>query len=312
MRAVWLLMREEHIRWLKNRFGALVAFDEPMSRHTTFKIGGPATIVTVKTDQQLQDLVRWARENDQPVKVLGAGSNLLVRDEGIEGVVLKLANGFEAIESVTRDAFSMVEKVTAGAGNTVRALGGYALKRGLAGLNFTLGIPGTVGGALRMNAGAWGSCMADATQAVTLLDAKGNVVSRKRQDLRFRYRGLDLAEGELILRGEFALKRADRDVLRKEAAQMQKTRKAHQPLREPSAGCIFRNPEGMSAGELIEKAGLKGFRLGDAEISKKHANFIVNKGCAKASEVILLIEQIQKTVFQRFGIQLEPEVIIVG
>lgn len=305
-------MIEAHKRWLKNRFGALVAFDEPMSRHTTFKIGGPANIVRVKTDQQLRDLMSWARENDQPVKILGAGSNVLVRDEGIRGLVVKLANGFETIETLTQDASSMVQKVTAGAGNPVQALGRYALKRGLAGLNFTLGIPGTVGGALRMNAGAWGSCMADTTQTVTLLNTNGDIVSKKRQDLHFRYRGLDLEEGELILRGEFALKRVDRDTLRKEAAQMQKKRMASQPLREPSAGSIFRNPEDMSAGELIEKAGLKGLRLGDAQISQKHANFIVNKGCAKAVDVISLMEQIQQTVFQRFGIQLEPEVIIVG
>jgi UDP-N-acetylmuramate dehydrogenase len=306
-------MREEHKKWLKDNFGPLVAFDEPMFKYTTFKIGGPATIVTIKTDQQLQHLVKWARENGQPFMILGAGSNLLVRDGGVRGFLIKLANGFASIDDEKEASQNEPVKVTAGAGNLVRELGRYALKRGLAGLNFTLGIPGTVGGALCMNAGAWGSCMADTTCAVTILDSNGNIVHRSKKELSFSYRRLKLEEGDVVLRGEFSLQRGDRDTLRKEAAQMQKKRMVRQPLAESSAGSVFRNPSGgMSAGELIEKAGLKGLRCGDAEISKKHANFIVNKGHAKASEVISLIERVQKRVLHQFGVELETEVIIVG
>jgi UDP-N-acetylmuramate dehydrogenase len=306
-------MNEAQQQWLKDNLGDLVAFDEPMSKHTTFKIGGPANLVTVKTDAQLQKLARWAHENHQPLMILGAGSNVLVRDEGIEGLVLKLANGFESIDSDTAEGSSEFVKVKAGAGNLVRELGRYALNQGLEGLNFTLGIPGTVGGALRMNAGAWGSCMADTVWSVSVLDTCGDIVEKKKKDLPFRYRSLDLEEGAIILRGVFALKQGDRDALRKEAAQLQKKRVANQPLSDPSAGSIFRNPsKGLSAGELIEKAGMKGLRSGDAEISKKHANFIVNKGNAKASDVMVLIKQVQQNVFKQFGITLEPEVIIIG
>ena len=306
-------MRKEHRKWLRDNFGSLVAFDEPMFKYTTFKIGGPATIVTVKTDRQLQNLIQWARENDQPFMILGAGSNLLVLDKGVRGFLIRLANGFSSIEEETDVLPNASVRVTAGAGNLVRTLGRYALKRGLSGLNFTLGIPGSVGGALCMNAGAWGSCMADTTRTVTILDSKGNIVQKDKKALSFRYRKLDLERGSVILRAEFDLQRGNIDALRKDAAQMQKKRMASQPLSEFSAGSVFRNPSsGMPAGKLIEKAGLKGLRCGDAEISKKHANFIVNKGHAKASEVITLIERVQKRVNEQFGVELETEVIILG
>jgi UDP-N-acetylmuramate dehydrogenase len=306
-------MKEAYKKWLKDHFGPLVVFDEPMSRHTTFRIGGPANIVTVKTDGQLKDLVRWADENGQAFMILGAGSNLLVRDEGVSGLVLKLANGFESIEQGAEGRGDERVWVTAGAGALVRQLGKYAIDYGLAGLSFTLGIPGTIGGALRMNAGAWGSCMADTTAAISVLRKNGDIDTVDKNELRFSYRRLDLEAGSIILRGEFELKRADREALRRKAAQMQKKRMLRQPLSLPSAGSIFRNPTGeMSAGELIDQAGLKGLRAGEAEISTKHANFIVNKGHAKASDVLALMGQVQETVSKRFGVELEPEVIIVG
>jgi UDP-N-acetylmuramate dehydrogenase len=306
-------VKERYKKWLTDHFGSQVAFDEPMSLHTTFGIGGPANVVTMKTDQQLRDLVRWARENSQKFMILGAGSNLLVRDRGLSCLVLKLANGFESIEAGPDDTGNGCVTVTAGAGVLVRQLGKYALDRGLAGLNFALGIPGTVGGALRMNAGAWGASMADNTSAVCILSSEGDIVTIGRAQLRFFYRGLDLEQGSIILRGEFQLKRANQETLRREAMEMQRKRRSSQPLSLPSAGSIFRNPPGgMSAGELIDKAGLKGLQKGGAEVSTKHANFIVNKGHAKASDVLALMRQIRKSVFERLGVELEPEVIIVG
>lgn len=195
----------------------------------------------------------------------------------------------------------------------VRRLGKYAMDQGLAGLSFALGIPGAVGGALKMNAGAWGECMADSTNSIRVLNPCGDVVSMSRDQLRFSYRRLDLEEGTIILSCQFKLKHADREVLRKEAIRMQKRRRLSQPLSLPSAGCVFRNPPGQkAAGEIIDRAGLKGLRVGEAEVSIKHANFIVNKGHAKASDVLDLIRQIQETVFERFGINLELEVTIVG
>ncbi len=307
-------MKEADKKWLREHFGSQVLFDEPMSHHTTFRIGGPATIVTVKTDDQLKTVVKWAKDSGQGSMIFGAGSNILVRDGGIRSLVLRLSNGFESIEQRPTDGLQGdAVIVTAGAGALVRRLGKHALDHGLAGLSFSLGILGTVGGALRMNAGAWGECMADTTLAISLLNKEGDIVVVHKEELHFSYRRLDLEEGSLVLRADFQLKRADREALRRTALQMQKDRMARQPLSIPSAGSVFRNPSSdISAGELIDKAGLKGLRTGGAEVSRKHANFIVNTGRATASDVLALMSQIQDTVFDRFGIKLEPEVIIVG
>lgn len=304
-------MNDANKAWLKKTFGPLVDFDEPMSRHTTFRIGGPATVVRVLDKRQLKTLVKWAAGADQALMVLGAGSNLLVADTGVKALVVKLAGDFERIEAVQeRDVRGTI--ISAGAAAMVRALGRYALSRALAGLNFTLGIPGSVGGALRMNAGAWGCCMADVAHAVTVVKADGNMVTIGRERLDFTYRGMGLERGDIIAGGGFRVEPADRQALRKEAAAMQKKRAAGQPLSEPSAGCVFRNPGGrLTAGELIDKAGLKGLRRGDAQVSRKHANFIVNHGRATASDVMGLIETVQEAVFRQFGVTLEPEVTIV-
>jgi UDP-N-acetylmuramate dehydrogenase len=298
--------------WLKKQFGGQVVFEAPMSQYTTFGIGGPANIVTVKTDEQLKTLIRWANDEDLEPLILGAGSNLLVSDSGIDGLVVKLVNGYT---SITRSAGALQKGqvgIAAGAGVLLKHLGKYALDHGLSGLCFTLGIPGTVGGALRMNAGAWGETMADRVVGITILTRTGEI-RRLGAPLSFSYRNLEIEKGAIILRGKFQLESADRETLRKRAAWMQRKRAASQPLSLPSAGSVFRNPEGgPSAGELIDKAGLKGTRVGAAEISAKHANFIVNRGQAKASDVLALMDKIQATVSKKFGVRLEPEVTIVG
>ena len=307
------LMNEADKNWLVEHFGADVLFDEPMWRHTTFRIGGPVdSLITVKTEQKIKDLVMWARDRGHPIMILGAGSNLLVRDGGVRGIMFELADDFKTIHLEPRVNGSSA-MITAGAAVLVRRLGKYALDHGLAGLNFALGIPGAVGGALRMNAGAWGGCMADTTNLIRVLNQNGDVANMSRDQLRFSYRGLDLEKGTIILSGQFKLKYVDREALREEAIRMQKKRRLSQPLSLPSAGSVFRNPPGQkAAGELIDQAGLKGLRVGEAEVSTKHANFIVNKGHAEASDVLDLIRQIQEAVFERFGVNLEPEVTIVG
>jgi len=307
-------MHKEDKEWLADHFGPQVLFDESMALHTTLGIGGPAdALLTVKDDEQIKDLARWASERGYPLLILGAGSNLLVRDGGIRGLVLKVAKGLTSIEQVSEMSPNGTAEVKAGAGVLLRELARYALDRGLAGLNFGLGIPGTVGGALRMNAGAWGACIADTVSSISVLRPSGDIVTVGREKLRFSYRGLALEEGVIILGGEFQLKRVDRDTLQKDATQMQKNRRLSQPLSLPSAGSIFRNPPGtMSAGELIDKAGLKGLRKGGVEISRMHGNFFVNRGHARAAEVLALIGQAKETVLERFGVHLELEVVIVG
>ncbi|MDY6838291.1 MAG: UDP-N-acetylmuramate dehydrogenase [Thermodesulfobacteriota bacterium] len=307
-------MNKKDKKWLSDHFGKEVLFDEPMSRHTTFGIGGPAdALLYVRTDQQIKDLARWANDRGHPVMILGAGSNLLVREGGIRGLVLRLVNGFGGIERNLEGSPSGYMTIEAGAGVLLRQLAKYALDRGLDGLNFGLGIPGTVGGALRMNAGAWGACMADTVSSVTVLSKAGDIATMEREELRFSYRTLDLEQGSVILRGAFQLKRVEREGLQRDAIQMQKKRRATQPLSLPSAGCVFRNPpEGLSAGELIDKAGLKGLQKGEAEVSTRHGNFIVNKGHAKAADTIALVEHVKKAVFKRFGVKLDLEVVIVG
>ena len=306
-------MNEADRNWLLKHFGPEVLLDEPMWDHTTFGIGGPAdALITLRTEQEIRDLVVWAHDRTHPIMILGAGSNLVVRDGGVRGIVVKLTDEFEGIDYV-RSPNGSSAMITAGAAVLVRRLGKYALDQGLAGLNFTLGIPGTVGGALRMNAGAWGKCMADCTSSIRILDRAGNIMSMSRDQLRFFYRRLNIEKQTIILGGQFELKQADRETLQGEAIRMQRERRSSQPLSLPSAGSVFRNPPGQkAAGELIDQAGLKGLRVGEAEVSTKHANFIVNKGHAKASDVLELIRQVQETVLERFGVSLEPEVTIVG
>jgi len=306
-------MNQTDRNWLVQHFDTDVLFDEPMWRHTTFRIGGPAdALVTGSTDKQISKAVQWAQDRGHPIMILGAGSNLLVKDLGVRGLVLKMAGDFETILLVSETHGSSAT-IKAGAAVSIRRLSKYALEHGLAGMNFALGIPGTVGGALRMNAGAWGACMADRTTLIRVLMPGGDVIPIDRDRLRFSYRSLELEKGAVILGGHFKLDRADPASLEEEAKRIQEKRRLSQPFSLPSAGSFFRNPPGeTTAGEFIEKAGLKGHRVGDAEVSTKHANFIVNKGQARASDVLSLMRRIQATVFERFGVQLEPEVTIVG
>jgi UDP-N-acetylmuramate dehydrogenase len=204
-------------------------------------------------------------------------------------------------------------KVVAGAGAPLPKLCRYALDQGLAGLNFALSIPGTVGGAVRMNAGAWGERMSDILSAIVILNRHGDIESVPRNRLEFSYRKLNSEDDAIILRAEFLLREGDPTALRKEATELLKKRHSTQPVSAASAGCFFKNPsQGPSAGELLEQAGLKGTQIGNAQISGTHANFFVNKGGATASDVIALARAAQDRVYERFGIQLQREVIVVG
>jgi len=278
-----------------------------MGAHTTFKVGGTADVVAYPLDAaDLRETFLTVRESDTPCFVLGLGSNLLVKDGGIRGLVINLSKGLKEIKLLNNN------RLLVGAGATMAATVAGAAKEGLEGLEFLSGIPGTVGGAVRMNAGAFGKEMKDVIESVTFMDSDGKERIFNREDLSFSYRNLDLKEGQIITACTFALNKGDEKEIRSRTKQYALDRGSKQPLGKPTAGSVFKNPEGDFAGRLIEAAGLKGLTIGKAKISEKHANFIENCGGAKASHILELIEIAKKRVFDNSGIVLEMEVKIVG
>jgi UDP-N-acetylmuramate dehydrogenase len=305
-------------RWLTDLLGPAVQFDEPMARHTTFKIGGPADALARPQDEsQLRQLVQWAARNSIPYLVVGGGSNLLVRDGGIRGLVICL----NALAGTVRWRETPPQvMVTAGAGVPTKRLCALALKHGWEGMNFALGIPGSLGGAVLMNAGSAQGSMADVLLAVTVMTGAGQTERIDRSQVQVHYRGLrwpdpirSVSGPAIVMTAEFGLSMADRDQVRRQARRLMRTRARKQPGWQPSAGCFFRNPSAKTpAGRLIDEAGLKGLRVGQAEVSPRHANFIVNRGGATAQDVLRLVERIQSNVENYCGILLQPEVHIVG
>jgi UDP-N-acetylmuramate dehydrogenase len=310
-------------KWLQETVPGAVLFDEPMASHTTLRVGGPADVLVRPRDMgQLRELVTGAARRHLPLLVAGRGSNLLVRDGGIEGVVIDLSEGFNRIALQGPPGPGEIRRVSALAGARLAALCRFALGCGLAGMEFAVGIPGSVGGAIAMNAGTAAGSMADILEAVTVLTPAGRLRQLAAGALSFGYRCLTLpqepaAESHgrqtVILAGQFRLHASDPAKLKSRARQLVRARRRQQPLARPSAGSFFKNPpNGKSAGYLIDAAGLKGRRVGDAAVSHRHANFIVNRGRATADDVLALMEQIQRRVYARFGVWLEPEVVIVG
>ncbi|WP_047151554.1 UDP-N-acetylmuramate dehydrogenase [Aneurinibacillus tyrosinisolvens] len=281
--------------------------DEPLANHTTWKIGGPADILIEPTDKNaLARSMKLIYKHKVPWTVLGRGSNMLVRDGGIRGVVFKLADGFNHLN------FNG-EEIEVGAGYSFIRLAVMAGKEGLTGLEFAGGIPGTVGGAVYMNAGAHGSDVSRILKHAEVLLENGELVTFTPDDLAFRYRHSILQEIKGIVTGAvFQLSYGDRKEIARHMAEYKDRRRHTQPLSMPCAGSVFRNPPGDHAGRLIESAGLKGFRVGGAQISERHANFIVNCGNATAQDVLDLMEQAMEIVEQRFQVKLVPEVLVVG
>jgi UDP-N-acetylmuramate dehydrogenase len=312
---------EAHRLWLVRRFGNRVHFEVPMAPHTSFRIGGAAeALVIPESLAELTALVTGAWERGMDYQVMGGGTNLLVTDAGISGVVILMNRCLGHLEWVASGEKTVT--LRAGAGVPLRRLCRLCINRGLKGMNFAIGIPGTVGGALIMNAGTAAGCMADALLSMELLTGEAGLTRLGREMLQSEHRRLswkalsDETPGRhpaIIVEAAFGLSRGDGAALRAEAAGAMRHRSASQPLGIPSAGCIFKNPvEGPAAGWLIERVGLKGVRRGGACVSERHANFIVNVGGATAADVLSLMDLIRETVWDRFHIQLEPEVKIVG
>jgi len=281
--------------------------DEPLAPHTSWRIGGPADLWIVACSvPELRAVLRTCHERGVVVRVLGAGSNVLVADEGARGVIVALSGRFERVVEEHVGARSL--RLVAGAGVRLTAFARRVSNDGWSGLEFAVGIPSTVGGALVMNAGAHSSEMKDVVRWAELVSGDG-VRSRVPVDeLRFAYRHTRLPAGSVVTRVGLTLRRDDADAIRERVRAHLDYRKRTQPLTEPSCGSVFVNPEGGSAGRLIEEAGLKGRRVGDAAISTKHANFIVNLGGARAADVIALVREAREAVRARTGIELTPEV----
>jgi UDP-N-acetylmuramate dehydrogenase len=284
--------------------------DEPLARHTSFRIGGPADLLVLPdTAAELAAILAATATHRARVTLLGGGSNVLVGDEGIRGVVVKLGRGFAR---TAWDETAEPPRVRAGAAVKLGRLARAAVEHGLAGLEYAEGIPGTVGGALFMNAGAYGGDLAGAVEAVEGVLCTGEVMSIEREALAFRYRRAELPPGFVVTAVAFRLRHEDAGSVRARMDAVRDRRLAAQPNGSANAGSIFKNPERDHAGRLIEVAGLKGARAGRARISERHANFIVNEGGARAADVKALMDLAQRVVWERSGVWLEPEVQLVG
>ena len=282
-----------------------------MARFSTFKVGGPAEAVLVAESRAgLVRTIRWLNEKDIPWQVIGRGSNILVPDQGLTGAVIILSGELAAVAAEPGDRERAI--IRAGAGASLAKLVRQATDSGLRGLEFLVGIPGSVGGAVIMNAGAWGDEIGTLVQSLTFLDRTGAEQIRTRQGLNFSYRQWDDREGKVVLGCDLGLQRGSREEIMVRCREYLGQRKAKQPRHQASAGSFFKNPEGDAAGRLIEAAGLKGYAIGGAMVSREHANFIVNTGTASAGEIIALMQEIQSRVLDRFGVALEPEVRILN
>lgn len=297
--------------------------DEPMKKHTTFRIGGPADYYAEPDVSQISKLIEIAKACDMPVAVIGNGSNLLVGDKGIRGLVIGIGKGLSAIEVTEAVAQQGTAQdltaqgngriITAGAGAILAAVAAKAAEASLSGIEFASGIPGSVGGAVVMNAGAYGGEIKDVLIDATVLTAEGELRTVTRDELDLSYRHSIVPEkGYIVLSARFMLTPKPQDEIKAYMAELRAKRVEKQPLEYPSAGSTFKRPEGYFAGKLIMDAGLRGYSVGDAQVSGKHCGFVVNKGEATAADVLTLIKDVQETVLKQFGVKLEPEVKMIG
>ena len=281
--------------------------NEPMKNHTTFRVGGPADIFLTPSAEELPAVLSVCREEQMPVTVIGNGSNLLVGDQGIRGVVICIGFGMRGIRV---DG----EKIFLEAGVTLAVAAQQAAKAGLTGLEFASGIPGTFGGAVVMNAGAYGGEMKDVIVSVRVISEDGEILTLSKEELDLSYRHSVIPErGYLVIDGELLLTREkDPDQITERMEELKKKRIEKQPLEYPSAGSTFKRPEGYFAGKLIMDAGLRGFSVGGAAVSEKHCGFVINKGNATAADICALMDEVTRIVKEKYAVTLEPEVKKVG
>lgn len=280
---------------------------EPMTKHTSFHIGGPAELMAQpQSEAELQSLLLKAAEAAVPVTLVGNGSNLLVRDKGIRGLVIKLG-------SMLRDIKVSGNVLTFGSGVSLAQASKKAAELGLSGMEFAVGIPGSIGGAVYMNAGAYDGDMSKVVKSVRVMDAAGEVSELSAGELDFSYRHSALqGSGKIVTSVTVELAAGDKQAIAEKMADFSNRRITKQPLELPSAGSMFKRPPGYFAGTLIDQTGLKGYTVGGAQVSTKHAGFVVNIGGATAADVLQLISDVQAKVFAAHGVHLEPEVLVLG
>jgi len=300
-------MYNEFLNELKEKIDASwVRENEPMKLHTTFRVGGPADVLVTPDTAHLPEVIALCKKHHLPYYVIGNGSNLLVGDKGIRGVVIAMTN---RTGEITCDG----EIITAGAGATLGQIAVLAAGNGLTGFEFAAGIPGTLGGAVVMNAGAYGGEMKDVITSVLVLDRDGNEKELSVEELDLRYRHSCIPENEyVVLRVTMKLARGNVEEIRAKMTELREQRMTKQPLEYPSAGSTFKRPEGFFAGKLIMDAGLRGYQVGGAQVAEKHCGFVINKENATASDIVQLMQNVSAKVEEQFGVILEPEVKMIG
>ncbi|HIY62833.1 MAG TPA: UDP-N-acetylmuramate dehydrogenase [Candidatus Mediterraneibacter stercoripullorum] len=281
--------------------------DEPMSRHTTFRIGGPADyFVTPKDKGEIKKIIKFCRKEQVPFYVIGNGSNLLVGDRGYRGVIIQI---FKQMSKIEVDG----EQIMAQAGALLSKLAAAALDASLTGFEFASGIPGTLGGALRMNAGAYGGEMKQVVLSADVLTPAGDFITLSVDELGMGYRTSIISKNDyVVIDALLQLKKGNKEEIKAQMADLREKRVSKQPLEYGSAGSTFKRPEGYFAGKLIDDAGLRGFRVGDAQVSEKHCGFVINRGNATAAEVRELMQIVSERVEEKFGVRLQPEVRCIG
>jgi len=293
---------------LKNNITRKILFNESMKKHTTFGIGGNVSAFVYPSNKnELKFLLIEAAKNKIPIFIMGSGSNLLVSDDGFNGIVISLSKTFKELD--ISDSY----EIYAGSGLMLSSMVRQAIKKGIGGLESLIGVPGTLGGALVMNAGAYGEEISNYFISAQVININGEEKIYNKNDIKFDYRSSTFTKNDIITHVNFQCKKGNLELIKKLKIEFSKKRKVSQPLSYRSAGSIFKNPiDAPAAGYLIDKAGLKGLKSGDAEISTKHANFIINHGKAKSSDVINLIKKIQNDVLLKFNIILKLEIKLLG
>ena len=281
--------------------------DEPMKQHTTFKIGGPADYFLVpETGEEVGEIIKICKQTDTPYFILGNGSNLLVGDGGYRGAVIQV---YRNMSAVTTEGTT----ITAQAGALLSAVAAAAKNASLTGFEFAGGIPGTVGGAAVMNAGAYGGEMKDVLVEVTVMDAEGNIFTIPAEKLELGYRTSIIKKaGYIVLEAKIRLKEGDQEAIKERMKELTVQRTTKQPLEYPSAGSTFKRPEGYFAGKLVMDSGLRGYQVGGAQVSEKHCGFVINAGGATAKDVRTLMDNVRDIVYEKYGVTLEPEVKFLG